>query len=430
MLPNDAATQSVHILFVENRSSDASRIQSFLGSLHDNSTARRLCFDLACVRSIESARDRLRGEHSFDVILFDVGQTDITSASKIVQLHSAAAHLPLIVLADDDDYEQSDGLIRQGIQDWIPKGELSRSTLVRAISHALARKQHGFDLCHQLQRLRAVQTKTQRQLEKLRTHAKQLETTNRELDDFVYVVSHDLKEPLRGIRAYCELLAEDYEEQLDTAGVDRLSSIMRMCARLEAQIADLLTFYRVGRIKTPAVRVDLTEIVDGQIAALRNFLDHHNGTVRIRGPLPTVEGHPVLLGMVFSNLISNGLKYNRTKRPTVEIGTSGSHPETVYVRDNGIGIDNKHHGAIFDLFRRLHGHGEFEGTGAGLTIVRKIVRSYGGDISVESEIDRGTTFLFTLPTATIDTPRPPHWINLKTGNTPHGSSGQLTLDRS
>jgi signal transduction histidine kinase len=182
-----------------------------------------------------------------------------------------------------------------------------------------------------------------------------------------------------------------------------------MCDRLEIQIGDLLTYYRVGRMSPSVARVDLTAVVDAQVAALRPMLERRHGAVRVRGPLPAVDGHPVLLGMVFGNLIANGLKYNRSARPVVEIGLVAADPSTIYVRDNGIGIAEEHHEAIFAMFRRLHGRKEYEGSGAGLAIVRKIIDAYGGRIWLESEPGRGSTFFFSLPRGVAERPQPPHW---------------------
>jgi light-regulated signal transduction histidine kinase (bacteriophytochrome) len=137
--------------------------------------------------------------------------------------------------------------------------------------------------------------------------------------------------------------------------------------------------------------------------------------VRVVDPLPVVQGDALLIGKVLANLISNGLKFNQSEIPQVEIGALAGNPPVIYVRDNGIGIPKQYHDEIFTIFRRLHGRARYEGSGAGLTIVRKIVESHGGRVWLESEPGRGTTFFFTLgPARGEATPakpptQPPHW---------------------
>jgi len=236
-----------------------------------------------------------------------------------------------------------------------------------------------------------------------------------ELDEFTSIVSHDLKEPLAGIRGYSEILLEDYQDKLDSDGQRRLNALVQMCDRLAASIDSLLRFSRVGRIECPEAEVDLNAVVEEVLQTFRPTIDARRGSVEVAGRLPMVKGDAVLIGEVLGNLFANGLKFNRSDKPRVEIGSVAGEMPTIYVRDNGIGIPREHHQAIFTIFRRLHHRREFEGTGAGLTIVRKIVESHGGRIWLESEPGRGATFFFTLHPATSDAPpakpptQPPHW---------------------
>jgi len=250
------------------------------------------------------------------------------------------------------------------------------------------------------------------------------EPVAQDLDDFAYVASHDLKEPLRGISAYCEILLEDYYDKLDREGQRRLGAILAMCNRLGGMIDSLMTYCRVGRVPSAQVPVDLDEVVAVVIGILGPMIEKRKASVRVVGKLPTAAADRNLLGMVFGNLVANGLKFNESAVPSVEIGLREGTPPVVYVRDNGIGIAAEHHDAVFTLFRRLHSQKKYEGTGAGLTIARKIVQSYGGEIWVESKPGRGSTFLFTLGSAMGPAPavavpegtqapsraaNPPHW---------------------
>ncbi|MBN1588231.1 MAG: hypothetical protein JW888_01815 [Pirellulales bacterium] len=408
--------ETLRVLLIENETSGDSPVERLLIQSSAAPAARGVRFVLTFAGSLGEALTLLNGRHTFDIALLDSVLNDATYSTALARLQAAAPDLPIVVLDDrnDDDDEPSAAAIRHGAQDWIPKKALDASLIVRTIRHAISRHQMDVQLRRQIRSLERARSKNQRQTIELRARTKELDAINRELDDFVYVVSHDLKEPIRGIRAYCELFEEDYGNQIDSAGTNRLRAIMAMCDRLEGQITDLLTYYRIGRMRPSTTAVNLTEVVDGQVAAFRPMLDRRKASVRIRSPLPKVHGHPVLFGMVFGNLISNGLKYNRSERPLVEIGTVADQPCTLYVRDNGIGIDPEYHEDVFAIFRRLHGQKEFEGSGAGLTIVRKIIQNYGGRIWLESQPGRGTTFFFSLPPAVAEPTRPPHWLTLDT----------------
>ena len=229
---------------------------------------------------------------------------------------------------------------------------------------------------------------------RLEDKAAQLAKINRDLDDFSYVASHDLKEPLRGISAYCQILLEDYGDKLDNDGERRLRSLVGLCQRLGRLIDDLLTYSQLGRTQPATEPADLNEIVGDVIETLGPAIDDRNAIVRIDGVLPVLKADRVLAGEVFRNLIANALKFNDSERPTIEVGCG---PEgAIFVRDNGIGIPPCHHESIFAMFRRLHSRRKYEGTGAGLTFVRKIVEAHGGRVWLESDLGSGSTFHFTL----------------------------------
>lgn len=237
--------------------------------------------------------------------------------------------------------------------------------------------------------------------EELARRNAELAQSNKELDDFAYVASHDLKEPLRGIHNYSSFLLEDYGDRLDQEGRFKLETLTRLTRRMEALIDSLLHFSRVGRLELELEAVDLNETVAGVVDSLAVTLAESGAEVRVPRPLPTVRCDRVRVGEVFGNLISNAVKYNDQPGKWVEVGAldgqPGGAPPVLYVRDNGIGIPDKHQDAIFRIFKRLHGRDQFGGgTGAGLTIVKKIVERHGGRIWLESAPGRGSTFYFTL----------------------------------
>ncbi|MFZ5863832.1 MAG: sensor histidine kinase [Nitrospirota bacterium] len=244
-------------------------------------------------------------------------------------------------------------------------------------------------------------TEQKRAAKVLLDQSRLLEEKVREMDDFTHVVSHDLKEPLRGIEAFAGFLLEDYGDRLDEQGKKYLGFLRQSAVRMKDLIHDLLTLTMLSR-KTPTPHaVDLNRVVGQVERDLAYAIRSTNAQIRVKGPLPTVSGEAPRLGEVFKNLVSNAIKFNVSGRPVVAI--SARDDEDGFVRlavaDNGIGIDPRYHDRIFELFERLHPQEEFEGTGAGLAICKKIVETSGGRLWVESAPGAGSTFFFTLPRA-------------------------------
>ena len=248
--------------------------------------------------------------------------------------------------------------------------------------------------------VRTQMLKLQEVKENLEAKAAELVKINRELDDFTYIASHDLKEPLRGISSYCQILLEDYSGKLDEDGQRRLEALVGLCQRLSRLIDDLLTYSQIVRSEPELAPTDLNEVVADVVDTLGPAIDKRNAVVRVRGALPVVEANRVLIGEVFRNLIANALKFNESAQPSVEIGCAVDG--VIFVRDNGIGIPACHHDAVFTMFRRLHSRRKYEGTGAGLTFVRKIVEAHGGQVWLASESGHGSTFYFTLGASHAD----------------------------
>ncbi len=232
----------------------------------------------------------------------------------------------------------------------------------------------------------------------------ELERSNSELDSFTYIASHDLKEPLRGIHNYATFLIEDYESLLPEDGKEKLDIVMRLTKRMQLLIDALLKFSRLGRQALQMQPIDLNQLLNDISKVFQMNPQWNDCEIRIPKPLPPIWGDPALVEEIFTNLISNGFKYNKSSQKWVEVGCLASPAPpgervTLYVKDNGIGIREKHLESIFTLFKRLHGPSKYGGgTGAGLTIVQKIVERHGGTLQVESIYEQGTTFRLTLPT--------------------------------
>ncbi|MCC0176217.1 GAF domain-containing protein [Waterburya agarophytonicola K14] len=242
----------------------------------------------------------------------------------------------------------------------------------------------------------------------------ELSRSNVELDAFAYIASHDLKEPLRGIYNYSSFLIEDYGEVLDESGKDKLNTLMRLTHRMEDLINSLLHYSRLGRAELQVHPTDLNDLIAGVLDVIEISARDTQVEFQIPPSLPTIKCDRTQINELFTNLISNGIKYNQKSQKIIEIGyldredpvlaekmlgrTDNILSKTVfYVRDNGIGIRARHLESIFRIFKRLHGQKKYGGgTGAGLTIAKKIVERHGGEIWVESVYTEGTTFYFTL----------------------------------
>ncbi|MGE4159316.1 MAG: PAS domain S-box protein [Planctomycetota bacterium] len=228
-----------------------------------------------------------------------------------------------------------------------------------------------------------------------------LERSNRDLDDFAHIASHDLKEPLRGIHNYSSFLIEDYQHVLDHDGRNKLTTLKQLTERMSAIIDALLQYSKVSRQDLDYSHVDLEKVVDEVLKLLKISIEEHGTEIRRPTKLPTVYCSKARISEVFNNLITNALRYNNKPKKWIEIGVEDRNGRMAfYVRDNGVGIAPEHHKKVFQIFKRLHADSQFpHGTGAGATIVKKIVERHGGEIWLESEVGAGTTAYFTLGSA-------------------------------
>jgi PAS domain S-box-containing protein len=234
--------------------------------------------------------------------------------------------------------------------------------------------------------------------------ADKLARSNAELEQFAYVASHDLQEPLRKIQAFGDRLKTKYEAGLGPEGLDYLTRMQNAAARMQVLIQDLLSLSRVASNSKPFTPVDLSDVVRTVVSDLEMRINDANGRVDI-GSLPVIFGDRGQMAQLFQNLIGNGLKFRKPgENPVVNICSEflttqhgGSNVWRIVVQDNGIGFDEKYRDRIFQIFQRLHGRNEYEGTGIGLAICRKIVDRHGGSILASSSPGAGAKFIITLP---------------------------------
>jgi len=236
-------------------------------------------------------------------------------------------------------------------------------------------------------------------------YTKDLERANRDLADFVYIVAHELKAPLRSVQAFITLILEDYGDTLDERVREDLEKVREANERMSALIKDVLTLSRVGREFIEVEEVDLNELLEEVKTDLKAIIEERGGGEVVAEELPTISTQRVWMKGLFMNLIDNGLKFNRSGKPRVEVSCEererekreGKEKEYLFkIKDNGIGIEEEYLSRIFNFSERLHPQ-EYEGTGFGLNICRKIVDKLGGNIWVSSKPAEGGTFFFTIP---------------------------------
>jgi PAS domain S-box-containing protein len=227
----------------------------------------------------------------------------------------------------------------------------------------------------------------------------QLRKTNEELEDYVHLVSHDLKTPVVSIHGFSNRLLKNYADKLDERGRKYLQHIIAGAARIESLVSDLLAFSRTGRTVPKIERFPSRDILEHVLSVLNERLKKHEIELIVAENLPVISCDKERLSQVFQNLIMNAVKFTRTSEaPVIEIGFEEREKvHQFYVKDNGIGIDPRDHRRIFEKFERLEKTEDEEGTGLGLAIVERIVTSHGGKVWVESEKGKGATFYFTLP---------------------------------
>jgi K+-sensing histidine kinase KdpD len=234
----------------------------------------------------------------------------------------------------------------------------------------------------------------------LAKRARDLETSNNELESFAYSVSHDLRAPLRHVVGYSELLQKQASSLLDEKSRRFMHTILESSKRMGNLIDDLLAFSRIGRTETKNTLVSLDQLVKEVVAEIGQDTTGRDIVWKIH-PLPVCYGDRSMLKLVIANLLANAVKFTRMRAPAeIEIGCADREDEVeVFVRDNGAGFDMQYVDKLFGVFQRLHLPEEFEGTGIGLATVRRIIHRHGGEVRAEGGVDQGATLYFSLPKA-------------------------------
>jgi light-regulated signal transduction histidine kinase (bacteriophytochrome) len=240
----------------------------------------------------------------------------------------------------------------------------------------------------------------ERLVEALAGRAAELARSNRELEQFSYIASHDLQEPLRMVGSYTQLLEQRYGAQLDDDAREFLRYAQEGATRMRELIDALLAYSRIDTRGLAFTRVSMSQVLTMTLSNLRETIAQAKAEVTVTGPMPELEGDPIQLGQVLQNLIGNAIKFHGEKPPHIWVKSERKGGDWLFsVRDDGIGILPEYHERIFVIFQRLHSREEYAGTGIGLSVVKKVIERHGGKIWVESKgvPGEGTTFFFTLP---------------------------------
>lgn len=234
--------------------------------------------------------------------------------------------------------------------------------------------------------------------QRVAVRTEELEAANRELEAFSYSVSHDLRAPLRAIDGFSNILLEDYQDKLDDEGKRLLHVVRENTNRMGQLIDDILKFSRTGRAELTATEIDMEKLARDVLEELKPSVSDGKLQVEI-AHLPAAKGDSAMMHQVFVNLLSNAIKFSRTNEaPRIQVGSTIKAEEIIYfVKDNGAGFDMQYADKLFGVFQRLHSANEFEGTGIGLAIVKRIVTRHGGKVWAEGKVGEGATVYFSLP---------------------------------
>jgi light-regulated signal transduction histidine kinase (bacteriophytochrome) len=313
-------------------------------------------------------------KNSYDVILADYKLPNWNGMQTVEILRQEELDVPVIVVSGALGELAAVECIKQGAADYVLKDDLAR--LPESVRRALREK-----------KLREAHIRSQQDLAR----------SNRDLEQFAYVASHDLQEPLRMVATYTQLLAERYRGKLDENADKYIHYAVDGALRMEKLVQDLLAFSRVGRQGMALRTTDSNAVL---AAALRNLelALEESGALVTHDLLPEVLADASRLAQVFQNLIGNAIKFRGSGPPLIQVSAEKKAREWIFsVKDNGIGIALEQAENVFVIFRRLHTREEYAGNGIGLSICKKIIEQHGGTIWVESEPGLGSTFKFTLP---------------------------------
>ena len=360
----------LRVLLVEDDADDAELV---LRSLRNDGF--ETTHDVADTREAFTVKIRTA---PYDIVLADYNLPQWQGLESIEVLREQGLDIPVVLVTGSLGEVRAVECIKQGAANYVLKDQLTRLPLI--VRAALEER-----------RLRQEHRRAQQEL--LRS--------NRDLEQFAYVASHDLQEPLRMVAIFTQMLAERFHGKLDEEAERYMGFVTEGALRMQAMIEDLLTFSRLGRGGLNTAATDCDQVVSKALSNLAAAIEESGATITCEG-LPVIAADAALLLPLFQNLIGNAIKFRSSEAPKIEVSARQEGAEWMFaVRDNGIGISSEYAENIFVIFRRLHTRQEYPGNGLGLAICKKVVEQHGGRIWVESQPGHGSTFKFALPTGSL-----------------------------
>jgi light-regulated signal transduction histidine kinase (bacteriophytochrome) len=370
--------KQIRVLIVDDNPDDRALYQRLLRRTNDYQ------FEIFAADSGGEGLDLCESERP-DCVLLDYRMPDLDGLQFLTELakRQKGAAVPLIMVTGQGDESVAVQAMKNGAQDYLIKSTMASQDLQRAILNAIEKG--------------SLHRKIKEQQAELERNNRLLLEKHAELEQYAYVASHDLQEPLRMVASYLQLLERRYKSKLDADADKYIGYAVDGATRMQKLIGDLLAFSRVSTRGKDPEPVDCEVALRHSLANLR-LVVQESGAEITHDPLPTVLADPTQLSQLLQNLLANAIKFRGTDPPRVHIGATAQADEwEIAVRDNGIGFDPQFSDRIFVIFQRLHGKTEYPGTGIGLSICKKIVQRHGGRIWVDSAPGQGSTFYFTLP---------------------------------
>jgi signal transduction histidine kinase len=367
------------VLLVEDDPTQAFLIQTLIAEQDPG------VFSIEIVGTLGAALVRL-AEGGSEAVLLDLTLPDSQGLATVERVRRQPPEVPIVVLTGREDCTIGMEAVKRGAQDYVSKNGASGELLVRTLNYAIERQR----VQQELQSSRLAQLRQQERLNR------ELAERNKDLEEFAYVASHDLQEPLRKMISFGDLLERDLGEQISEKVMRDLQFIRGAAERMRNLVGDLLALSRVGQPLQQRQQLSLDHCVDSALDVLQGYIEKTGAAIE-RDALPEVWGEPLILTQLYQNLISNAIKFCDNGPPRIRITAEQADGCWVFgVADRGIGIKPEYVDQIFRPFQRLHSPGEYDGSGIGLAICRKAVERHGGEIWVESEPERGSHFKFRL----------------------------------
>jgi signal transduction histidine kinase len=391
----------LNILLVEDNEGDERLIRELLREQH------LIRFNVDLASSLKESESKIP-ENKFDIILLDLGLPDSNGLETLFKFKALFPELAtIIILTGLNDTEVGLKAVNSGAQDYIIKGHVDSDKLLKSIIYSYERSRLNNELKSQIEARKLAEKeilKLNSELEqRILDRTAQLKIVNLELEAFSHSVSHDLRAPLRHINGFAEILKEEYYDQLPEKAKNYLDTISDSAKKMNILIDDLIKLSRTNRIELKKSMLKMNQVLDDALSEVQPLLENRKVDINI-STLPEIIGDYNLLRLVWVNLLDNAIKYTRPrKKAVINIDYKEEKEEFIFcIHDNGVGFDMNYAQKLFGAFQRLHSTDEFEGTGIGLSNVRRIISRHSGRTWAEAELDKGASFYFSLPKKAVD----------------------------